>query len=145
MGERNRQKESCQRAQTTHRVATDLGRSAIRNAQIAAHVLGVSAAFTVKAVVGLGRSTVRGMSSVMKRDDEDDKEGTEDDAGALQDQIDLLTQRLAKVKDADDSMILSLLVQTVKTRCKTILQRHRRCVTRITHHDKSKTHLKVGW
>ena len=76
----------------------------------------------------------------MKRDDEDDKEGTEDDAGALQDQIDLLTQRLAKVKDADDSMILSLLVQTVKTRCKTILQRHRRCVTRITHHDKSKTH-----
>ena len=54
------------------------------------------------AVVGLGRSTVRRMSSVMQRDDGDDKEGTEDDAGALQDQIDLLTLRPAKVKDADD-------------------------------------------
>ena len=55
-----------------------------------------------KAVVGLGRSTVRGMSSVMQRDDDDDNERTEDDAGALQYQIDLLTQRLAKVKDAGD-------------------------------------------
>ena len=35
VGERHRQIESCQRAQTTHRVATDLGRSAIRNAEIA--------------------------------------------------------------------------------------------------------------
>ena len=80
VGERNRQIESCQRAQTTHRVATDLGRSAIRNAEIAGHVLGVSAASTVKAVVGLGRSTVRGMSSVLQRDDEDDKESTDVDA-----------------------------------------------------------------
>ena len=37
-----------------------------------------------------------------KRDDDDDKEETENDAGALQDQIDLLTQRPAEVKDADD-------------------------------------------
>ena len=50
----------------------------------------------------LGRSTVRGMSSVMQRDDDDDKEGTQNDAGALQNQIDLLTQSLAEVKDADD-------------------------------------------
>ena len=41
IGERNRQIESCQRAQTTHRVATDLGRSAIRNAEIAGNVIGV--------------------------------------------------------------------------------------------------------
>ena len=33
IGERNRQTETCQRAQTTHRVATDLGRSAIRNTE----------------------------------------------------------------------------------------------------------------
>ena len=79
VGERHRQIESCQRAQTTHRVATDLGRSAIRNAEIAGNVLGVSAASTVKAVVELGRSTVRGMSSVLQRDDEDDKERTEVD------------------------------------------------------------------
>ena len=80
VGERHRQIESCQRAQTTHRVATDLGRSAIRNAEIGGNVLGVSAASTVKAVVGLGRSTVRGMSSVLQRDDEDDRERTEVDA-----------------------------------------------------------------
>ena len=80
VGERHRQIESCQRAQTTHRDATDLGRSAIRNAEIAGNVLGVSAASTVKAVVVLGRSTVRGMSSVLQRDDEDDKERTEVDA-----------------------------------------------------------------
>ena len=73
-----RRKTSTNRAQTTHRVATDLGRSAIRNAEIAGNVLGVSAASTVKAVVGLGRSTVRGMSSVLQRDDEDDKERTDD-------------------------------------------------------------------
>ena len=42
-------------------------------------VLGVSAASAVKAVVGLGRSTVRGMSSVLQRDDVDDKERTEVD------------------------------------------------------------------
>ena len=41
IGERNRQIESCQRAQTTHRVATDLVRSAIRNAEIAGNVIGV--------------------------------------------------------------------------------------------------------
>ena len=52
--------------------------------------------------MGLGRSTVRGMSSVTQRDNDDDKEGIEDDAGVLQDQIHLLTQRQAKVKDADD-------------------------------------------
>ena len=46
-GERNRQLECCQRAQTTHRVATDLGRSAIRKAETAGNVLGVSAASTV--------------------------------------------------------------------------------------------------
>ena len=84
------------------RVATDLGRSTIRNAEIAGKVLGVSAASTVSAVVGLGRSTVRGMSSVMQRDDDDDNERTEDDAGTFQDQVDLLTQRLTKVKDAGD-------------------------------------------
>ena len=38
----------------------------------------------VKAVVVLGRSTVRGMSSVMQRNDYDYKEDTEDEAGALQ-------------------------------------------------------------
>ena len=38
----------------------------------------------------------------MQRDDDDDKEGTQNDAGALQNQIDLLTQSLAEVKDADD-------------------------------------------
>ena len=99
---RNRQTESCQRAQTTQRVATDLGRSATSNADIAGNVLGVSTGSMVEAVVGMGRSTVRGMSSVMQTDDGDDKERTEDDVGALQDQIDRLTQRLAKVTDADD-------------------------------------------
>ena len=69
VGERNRQIESCQRAKTTHRIAADLGRSAIRNAEIAGNVLGVSAASAVKAVVELGRSTVRGMSSVTLRDE----------------------------------------------------------------------------
>ena len=53
VGERNRQIESCQRAWTTHLVATDLGRSAIRSAEIAGHVLGVSTASTVKVVVEL--------------------------------------------------------------------------------------------
>ena len=38
----------------------------------------------------------------MQRNDYDHKEETEDEAGALQNQIDLLTQRLAKVKDSDD-------------------------------------------
>ena len=84
VGERNRQIESCQRAQTTHRVATDLGRSAIRNAEIAGNVVGVSAAFTVNAVVGLGRSKVEGMSSVIRKKDDDDEGvqqgGLEDDA-----------------------------------------------------------------
>ena len=108
VGERSRQIESCQRAWTTHRVATDLGRSATRSAEIAGHVLGFSTASTVKAVVEWGRSTVRGMWSVMQRDDDDvDDEGVqqreiEDDAGALQGQNDLLTRRLAKAKDADD-------------------------------------------
>ena len=37
-----------------------------------------------------------------KEIDYDYKEDTEDEAGALQNQIDLLTHRLAKVKDADD-------------------------------------------
>ena len=63
-----------------HRCASHLGRSAIRNSEIAGNVLGVSAASTVKAVVGLGRSTVRGMSRVLQRNDEDDKERTEVDA-----------------------------------------------------------------
>ena len=41
----------------------------------------------------------------MQRDEDDDgfQHGRiEDDAGALEDQIDLLTQRLAKVNEADD-------------------------------------------
>ena len=103
--ERNRQIESCQRAWTTHLVATDLGRLATRSAGIAGHVLGVSTASTVKAVVEWGRSTVRGMWSVMQRDVDDEgvqQREIEDDAGALQDHIDLLTRRLAKAKDADD-------------------------------------------
>ena len=75
VGERNRHID-CQRAQTTHRVATDLGRSAVRNPEIAGNVIGVSAASTVKAVVGLGRSAVRGMSSVMQGDNNDERERT---------------------------------------------------------------------
>ena len=51
---------------------------------------------------GWDASTVRGMSSVMQRADDDDKEGIEDDAGGLQGRIDLLTQRLAEVKKTDD-------------------------------------------
>ena len=73
VGERNRQIESCQQTQITHRVTTDLVRSAIRSAEIAGNVVGVSAASTVEAVVGLGRSTVRGMSSVNQRKDDDDE------------------------------------------------------------------------
>ena len=73
--------ESCQQAQTTHRAATDLGRSAIRNAEIAGHVLGVSAASAVKAVVGLGTLySSRNVECPLQRDDEDDKERTEVDA-----------------------------------------------------------------
>ena len=55
--------------------------------------------------MGLGRSTVRGVSTVTQRDDDDEavhQGGIEDDAGALQHQIDLLTRRPAKVKDACD-------------------------------------------
>ena len=43
--------------------------SAIRNAEIAGNVLGVSAASTVRTVVGLERSTFLGMSSVLQRDE----------------------------------------------------------------------------
>ena len=72
-GKRNRQIEFCQQTQITHRVTTDLVRSAIRSAEIAGNVVGVSGAVTVKAVLGLERSTVRGMSNVNQRKDDNDE------------------------------------------------------------------------
>ena len=109
MGERNRQIEPCQQTQITHRVTTDLVRSAIRNAEIAGHVVGVSAASTV-GMVELGRSTVRGMSSVTQRKDDDDEDadqrGLGEEAWASPDLVSRLTRRLAKQKGADDKHVV---------------------------------------
>ena len=44
----------------------------------------------------------RNVECLCKEDDDDDNERTEVDAGALQDQFDLSTQRLEKLTDADD-------------------------------------------
>ena len=136
IGERNRQIECCQRAQTTHRVATDLGRSASRNAEIAGNVIGVSAASTVKAMVGLGRSTVRGMLSAMQGDNNDERKRTEVDEGTLHDQPELSTHKF-EMKDAHDEQDLNLSVQTVERLYKAILQRCRLSFTKFTHRDRT--------
>ena len=66
----------------TPRALTDFS-SSFRKKKIAGNVVRVSAASTVKAVVGLGRSTVRGMSNVTQRNDDDEgvqQGGLADDA-----------------------------------------------------------------
>ena len=53
-------------------------------------------------MVGMGRSTVPGMSSVMQSVNNDERERTEVDDGALHDQSELSTQKFEMLKDADD-------------------------------------------
>ena len=88
-------------------------------------------------MVGLGRSTVRGMSSVTQGDNNDERERTEADEGALHDQPELSTQKFEVLKDATRNKILNVSVQTVERLHKAILQRCRLSFTKFTHRDRT--------
>ena len=117
VGEKYRQIESCQRPQTTHRVATDLGRSTIRNAQIDGKSLEFLQPLRSKPWWGwdaLQSEECRVSCKEM-----------------------MMTTRKELKSILMINMILTLLVQTLVRWCKTIQQCHRRYFTKFTHQDKS--------